>query len=239
MQMTYLVHIVGGALGLLTGYVALYAAKGGTLHRKSGMLFVYTMLTMAAFGLTIAITRGIAPAINIPAASLTASLIITSLTTVRPLRAGSRWLDLGAMLLSLGVGGIMLTWGFEAVASGGRRNGMPAFPFFMFGVVGMLAAIGDLRVMRSGALKGAPRLARHLWRMCFALFIAALSASVQFGKMIPKPYRVPGLLAVPVVLVLVTMFYWMWRVRIRRSLRGLVVASKAQGHLAAAGADIP
>jgi hypothetical protein len=42
--MTYLVHIIAGTLGLLTGYVALYAAKGGTLHRKSGMLFVYTTI---------------------------------------------------------------------------------------------------------------------------------------------------------------------------------------------------
>lgn len=82
MRLTYLVHIVAGTLGLLTGYVALSAAKGGTLHRKSGMLFVYTMLTMAFFGLTIALVRGIAPAINIPAALLTSSMAITALTTV-------------------------------------------------------------------------------------------------------------------------------------------------------------
>jgi hypothetical protein len=44
--MTYLVHIIAGTLGLLTGYVALYAAKGGTLHRKSGMLFVYTTIVL-------------------------------------------------------------------------------------------------------------------------------------------------------------------------------------------------
>jgi uncharacterized membrane protein len=41
------VHIAGGALALVFGYVALYATKGATLHRRSGTLFVYAMVTMA------------------------------------------------------------------------------------------------------------------------------------------------------------------------------------------------
>jgi hypothetical protein len=160
--MTYVVHIVTGSLALVFGYVALYSAKGATLHRKSGMLFVYAMLTMALFGMTIAAVRSVAPALNIPVALLTAYLVITSLITVRPPAAEPRWLSLGAMLAALGVGLTFLTFGFEAVANGGKRNGMPAFPFFMFGVVGLLASAGDLRLFRSGPLNGAPRLARHL-----------------------------------------------------------------------------
>jgi hypothetical protein len=39
---------------------------------------------------------------------------------------------------------------------------------------------------------------------------------------IPKPLRIPALLAAPVLLIFVAMFYWLWRVRIRRSLRGIV-----------------
>jgi hypothetical protein len=223
MRFTYLVHIVAGTLGLLTGYVAISVTKGGTLHRRSGMVFVYTMLTMAVFGLAIAVVRGIAPEINVPAALLTSAMALTALTTVRPLKAGSRWVDLGATVVSFAVGFIMLSWAFEAIANGGKRNGMPAFPFFLFGIVGMLAGIGDLRVIRSGPLTGASRLARHLWRMCFALFIAALSASVQFVKMLPEPFRgVRPLFVLPVLAVIVAMFYWLWRVRLRRSLQGIV-----------------
>ena len=33
-------HILAGGLALVVGYVALYATKGATLHRKSGMVFV-------------------------------------------------------------------------------------------------------------------------------------------------------------------------------------------------------
>ena len=99
---------------------------------------------------------------------------------------------------------------------------MPAFPFFMFGIVGALAAAGDVRVMRSGALTGASRIARHLWRMSCALFVAALSFFIGQAQVFPKPVRILPLLAVPVLAVLVTMLYWLWRVRLRRSLRGLV-----------------
>lgn len=222
MRTTLVIHILAGGLGLVAGYVALYAAKGATLHRKSGMLFVYAILTMSLCGMVMAVGRGVAPAVNIPAALLTAYLVITALTTVRPSFAGSHRLHVGAMLVALAVGLTSLRFAFEALASGGKRNGMPAFPFLMFGVVGLMASAGDLRMMRSGPLRGAPRLARHLWRMCFALFIAALSFFIGQAKVIPKPVRILPLLALPVLAVLVTMLYWLWRVRIRRSFRGVV-----------------
>ena len=224
MRMTYALHIAAGTVGLVSGFVALYAAKGTTLHRKAGMVFVYAMLTMSVFGTAIAAVRGVAPAINIPAGLLTAYLVITGLATVRPLAAGSRWLAIGGFVVALAVGLTCLTLGFEALASGGKRSGF-AFPLFMFGVVGLLASAGDLRVIRSGALQGAARLARHLWRMSFALFIAAMSFFIGQAKVIPKPVRIMPLLALPVLAVLVTMVYWLWRVRVRRSLRNMVLIS--------------
>jgi peptidoglycan/LPS O-acetylase OafA/YrhL len=126
------------------------------------------------------------------------------------------------MIAAFLVASTALAFGFQAVANGGTRNGLPAFPFFLFGIVGLLAGGGDLRMIRNGTLKGASRIARHLWRMSFALFIAALSFFIGQAKVIPKPIRIMPLLALPVVAVLVTMLYWLWRVRMRRSLRGLV-----------------
>ena len=220
-----MVHITAGSLALLAGYVALYASKGATLHRKSGMLFVCAMLTMSLFGMTIAAVRGVAEAINIPAGLVTAYLVITSLTTIKPLPAGSRWLAIGGMVVAFGIFLANLTFGIQGLANGGKRDGMPVFPFFLFGLVGLLGGAGDLRMLRSGPLTGAPRIARHLWRMCFALFIAALSFFIGQSKVFPEPIRILPLLGVPVLAVLVTMFYWLWRVRIRRSLRGLVGVS--------------
>jgi hypothetical protein len=153
---------------------------------------------------------------------LTVYLVITSLTTVRPVERGSKVFDVSALLLALAVGALSMKFGFDAVANGGTRNGMPAFPFFMFGTVGLLATAGDARMLRSGALTGGKRLARHLWRMCFALFIASMSFFIGQADVIPKPIRVRPLLALPVLAVLVTMLWWLWRVRIRRTFQGMV-----------------
>ncbi len=216
--MTSLVHIAAGVLGIVLGFVALYATKGSRLHRKSGMLFVYAMLTMALLGAAMAAVRGVQPASNVPVGLLTAYLVVTALVTVRPPARGSRWLDLGLLLVALGVGLTLFTFGLETVASAsGTRNGVPPLPFFVFGGVALLASVGDVRMMRSGGvqiLRGAPRLRRHLWRMCFALALAAFSGVGRF-KFLPVQIRIAALIAIPLV-VLATMSYWLWRLRVRR-----------------------
>ena len=220
MRPLLLIHIAAGGLGLVAGYIALYSAKGASLHRKSGMVFVYTMLTMCTAGVLIAATQNVAPEINIPAGLTTAYLVITALLTVRPPFPGKRRLDIGAMLLGLAVGLTSLTVGFEA------RNGMRV-PLFIFGAVGVLASASDLRMIRAGGLQGAPRLARHLWRMCFALFIAAGSFFLGQADELPKELRIYPLLALPVLAVLVTMFYWLRRVRVRRTDRATAMREAA------------
>ena len=229
MRATLLIHILTGTVGLIAGYVALFSVKGAVVHRKVGMVFVYAMLVMCVAGLMISVVRGVAPEINVPAALLTSYLIVTALTTVRPLPVGAaadRALHAGAMLVALGVAAVMTTFAVEAFANGGKRNGMPAFPFVMFATFGLLGVIGDVRVLRSRMPTGGSRLARHLWRMSIALFIAALSFSFQAVRMLRRVMEVPGAtIAVPMLVVLVTMFYWLWRVRVRKSLRGIVQLS--------------
>ena len=220
MRAIYLTHIVAGAVGLATGYLALYAVKGATLHRRSGMIFVVAMLTMCTAGMVLAATRGgVWTGVNFRAGLLTAYLVFTSLTTVRPLANGGRIIDIGAMLVAFGVGAMSLTLGVEALGNGGTRNGVPAFPFFLFGIVGLVAGAGDARVLRSGALRGTMRLTRHLWRMSFALLIAAMSFFLGQAKVFPQPMRIYPLLALPVLAVLVTMLYWLWRVRFKGTFR--------------------
>ena len=147
MRMLYVVHIVAGSLSLVCGYVALFAAKGATVHRRSGTVFVYAMLTMAIFGATLAaIHANIWSVINVPAGLMTAYLVATSLTTVRPPAWWSPRVGGALMLLAAVIGATMLTLGIAAIAGGGSWNGIPAFPFFLFGVVGALGSIGDLRM---------------------------------------------------------------------------------------------
>jgi hypothetical protein len=86
----------------------------------------------------------------------------------------------------------------------------------MTGAVGLLAAIGDVRMIRRGALRGAPRLARHLWRMCWSLWVATGSFFLGQAKVIPKQFRIWPLLGILAAAPLVALVYWMWRIRVRR-----------------------
>jgi hypothetical protein len=107
--------------------------------------------------------------------------------------------------------------GVKALASpGGTINGVPFFMLFFLATVTTLAAAGDLRLMGSRALRAGPRLSRHLWRMCFALFIAAgsfFSIRQRVAKVLPEPFTSPAMRALPIALIFVAMFYWLWRVR--------------------------
>jgi uncharacterized membrane protein len=202
-------HVAAGATAIVSGLVALYVLKGAKQHRKSGMVFVFAMLVMSLSGAVMAVGRAGA-AINIPAGLVTAYLVITSLATVRPPFAGSRRLDRAAMVAAFGIGAGSLL----AAIAGGARGGM-AFPLVMFGVVALCAGEGDRRMIRAGGLKGAARLRRHLWRMCTALFIAAGSFFLGPVRRIPEPLRIPALRLIPLV-VIVTMVYWLWRLRRKR-----------------------
>jgi uncharacterized membrane protein len=218
--MTLLVHIVAGGLGLISGAVALAVAKGATPHRKSGMLFVYSMGTMSITGAVIAGLTGVEA--SVIAGLLTAYLVVTALTTVRPPARGARRLDLGAMVVGFAVGLTSLTLGLESLARGAfTRDGIPIPIFFVFGTVALLSGLGDVRMIRSGGIRGARRIARHLWRMCFALWIATASFFLGQADKFPDSLRHPAILVPPVLTVLVVMVYWLWRVRIRRTLRGL------------------
>jgi hypothetical protein len=84
--------------------------------------------------------------------------------------------------------------------------------YFLFGMVALLAVLGDLRVMMAKGIHGAHRIARHLWRMCFALLLASVSLFLGQAQAFPEPLRNSGLLPIPVLLVLVLMFYWLVRV---------------------------
>ena len=206
-------HIIGGTVAILSGFVALYAAKGARLHRRSGMVFVSAMLLMALTGAAIAAWNGSVG--SVLGGVFATYLVITALTTVRPLGA-SRWSDVGLLVVVLVGTATSLTIGVQSLASStGMMFGLPPFPYFMFGVVGLVAIAGDVHVIRRGARHGRARLARHLWRMCWALWIATSSFFLGQAKVIPKAIRITPVLVLPVLAVLVTMLYWLWRVRVR------------------------
>ena len=225
MSAIYAVHIAAGALALIAGYVPLFSPKGGPTHRRVGMLFVYSMLVMTTVGAVIALRFHRLAEVNVPAALLTSYLVITGVVTVRTPSWWSRRLDVALMLVAVALALADLRLAVLALAAGGSRNGIPAGPMLMFVAMGFLGVAGDVRMLRAGAPRGSARIARHLWRISLALLIAAMSFFFGQAKVIPKAIRIGPLLAVPQLLVLIVMLYWLWRVRAQRngwSMRGVV-----------------
>jgi uncharacterized membrane protein len=151
-------HILAGVLALAFGYVALYATKGATLHRKSGMVFVAAMVVLSLSGALMEALNAFKNAINVVAGLLTFYFVTTALLTVRRRHQSVHWMDRAALLFVLIVSILAFGAGFE-LSSRGRPEAIPAF---IFGIIGLLAAAGDIRVMRAGGIQGPRRIARHL-----------------------------------------------------------------------------
>lgn len=219
------VHILAGSLAILLGAVALSVRKGGSIHRRSGMLFVYAMVVMGITASMLEFYRG-AGATNLVAALLSLYFVGTALTTVRPASRWTRVINVAALMVAVGLAILALIGGVRGVSSTALSSG--GVPLRTIGVMSfvlaaalMLAAAGDVRVMRFGMPRGGPRLARHLWRMCFALFIAAasfFSIRERVATILPEPFTTGPMRALPIVLLFGAMFYWLWKVRRRRPL---------------------
>jgi hypothetical protein len=217
MNLVLPIHVAAGGLALGLGAVALLVKKGGTIHRRSGLLFVCAMLVL---GISASILG------NVGGGVMTVYFVGTALTTVRPVSAWTRTFNVAALMVVLGLALLAIVSGVKALNSpGGFLNGVPYGMHFFLATIMLLAAAGDVRIMRFGVPHGRPRLARHLWRMCFALFIAAgsfFSIRERVAKILPEPFTTAPMRALPILLLFGAMFYWLWRVRGRSTLPVLV-----------------
>jgi fatty acid desaturase len=71
-------------------------------------------------------------------------------------------------------------------------------------------------LLRQG-ISGGQRVARHLWRMCFALFIAAASIFLARQQLFPGLLRKTGVLFLLSLLPLLLMIFWLVRVLFTRA----------------------
>ena len=124
--------------------------------------------------------------------------------------------------------------GVKVVRSGASsQDGVPVGMNFFMGSVCLLAAAGDVRMLVRGGVFGAKRIARHLWRMCFGLFIAAgsfffgasnrplrLLSTVGVGKYLSPALFSTTLYLVLTILPLILLIFWLVRVRFTKAYKG-------------------
>ena len=213
------VHIAAGGLAIVLGGLALAAAKGGWLHRRAGLVFVGAMALMGSTGAAMAFSKGGLTNPNVFAGGMAVYFVLTAWMTVRPASPSTRLITAAAMTMALGIAFCDAMFGTRALRNpGGTLDGVPFAMYFFMGGVLLLAALGDARVLAFGVPRGSARLARHLWRMCFALFIAAgsfFSLRERVAAILPEPFTSAPLRILPILLPFAAMLYWLWRVRRR------------------------
>ncbi|MEO9468314.1 DUF2306 domain-containing protein [Parasphingorhabdus sp.] len=206
------IHVAMGAIAILAGAAALLAAKGTRPHRLAGNMFLGSMLIMAVAGIYIAMVLPMA--ISVMGGVVTIYLVTTSWLAAKRADGKVDLLDylMLAIILSVVAGGIAT--GLEAQNSPtGLKDGLPAMPHFFFAGLAALLAIGDLVMLARKGISGKRRIARHLWRMCFAYFIAVGSLFTGPGATaFPKAIRDSGFLSIPEPLILLIMLFWIVRV---------------------------
>ncbi len=212
-------HLAGGSLAIVSGFVALYAAKGATVHRTSGTMFAYSMLSMSLTGLAVMAAGGRTSSANLLAGLLTMYLVTTALTTVRVRSARVQALDRCAMVAAVTFGVVSVGLALGILATGQASIRGLAFVLLIVGGIALPAGLSDRRMIRAGGLRGAARLTRHLWRMCLALFIVV--ASFVLGRRVPDGLRILPIRLFPLV-VLLSMIVWLWRLRRRVTSDGSV-----------------
>ncbi|MEI9888762.1 MAG: DUF2306 domain-containing protein [Rhizomicrobium sp.] len=212
-----LIHIGAGVLGIVSGAVAIAARKGARLHRAAGTVFFGAMLITAALAIYLAgfvppSAAGAAPPqASIAVGLLTAYLVVTAWMTARRRQARDAAFEKLAFPAALGIAATLLFFGLRA-ANAPPGSTLVA-PYFVFaGFAAFLAAL-DLKVIVQGGISGKARIARHLWRMCFALFFATAFFFLGQQKVMPV-----GLRGSPVLLALgfaplAFLVFWLIRVR--------------------------
>ena len=232
------VHIAGGVIAIVAGFVAVLAPKGERIHRIAGTVFLAAMLTMATMATYLAIRLldvlpGQSP--NIAAGILAPYLVLTGWMAIRR-KQGTGIFERLALVAVLGLSAVFFYWGIMASMSPtGTLNGYAPVFFYVFG-----GGAGGVRHLRpeghrhAAASTGAARIARHLWRMCFGFFFATGSFFLGQQKVMPAFMHGAWYLFVLALAPLGFMIFWLVRVRIGTRFKGrrrrLRRRSTSQGH---------
>lgn len=216
-----LFHILSGTLCVAAGGTAFLAPKGQPVHRAAGSVFLASMLATALSGAVMGIVEPGRLLITAFAGLLAAYLVLTGWRTARWTAGrpgGFEWVALAAILA--GTGGLSTLGALALQADIGRLLGFAAEDYLMLAIMSGLGAIADLTLLVRGPLSSRHRVARHLWRMGLAYFIAVGSFFTGPGaRVFPEAVRESGLLSAPEGLTALLILVFLIRTLFRRSRR--------------------
>jgi uncharacterized membrane protein len=200
------VHVTGGTLALVSGGIAMLVRKGESVHRLAGNVFFVAMLAMTTSAFVVAVIRE--QTYNVTASTLTLYLVLTSWVAATRKDGEAGWFEAAAMLGGFAVAANSIRYG--------QLGGDLVEVHYVFGSVAALGALLDVSVLLRRGVSGRQRVARHLWRMSFALLIATSAYFVGQPKFVPQILRETQLNLVPIFAVLLLLLFWLARVLFTR-----------------------
>lgn len=206
------IHIAGGMVALVAGAVAAAARKGGGIHIAAGTWFVASMFVL---GVTAAILGPLKSPPDSPVSGIVVCYFVaTGWITARRRSGMPGRFEMIACAMVLAMAAAIIGAGFKLALSPGPLSGPPGpGGLFALAAVCLLAGLGDLKFIIRGRLSVTQRISRHLWRMCFALFVATGSFFLGQQDLMPQVLRGSTLLLVLAFAPLALMLFWLVRVR--------------------------
>lgn len=210
-------HIAAGIASVLIGAIAIAARKGGRLHTSSGTWFAVAMIVLAVTASILEPFRKTEP--GSPLVGLVVCYFVaTSWFTARRRDGSTGKFEIAACFAALMTAALVAWDGFTGAISPTPVGRGPVF--VMAGLL-LLAGLGDLNAILRKKLTAAQRLSRHLWRMCFAFFIATGSFFIGQQDILPAAVRGSPVLFVLGFAPLAAMAFWLVRLRFAKALAKL------------------
>lgn len=211
MTFLLLVHITSATLGVLSALLAMSLRKGSGLHGAAGTLFSLSMLVMSATGAYLgAFVKPVM--ITVIVGLLTFYLVATGWMAASRKGRAPGFIDIAALLFAMIIGAASLISGIEASSSpNGCKDQIPAGFYFFYGCVALLFAASDVRMVARGGVFGSRRIARHVWRMCFAILISTLSLFPGPQRLVAQLLRETAVPWLPHLLLIASMIFWISR----------------------------
>jgi hypothetical protein len=177
-----LFHAAAGAIGIVTGVIAVSTRKGDSTHRLAGRIFVAAMITAALSAIYLAFKSN-TPGF-IVAGILIVYFMLTAWMAVKRREREAGWFEVGAFLFAAaGAAAMFHAWRQALQDEGALLGGLP---LLIFAIVATLCALGDLSVVLRRGLAGRQRIMRHLWRMHLGFFAAVGSFFPGQLQMFPE-----------------------------------------------------
>lgn len=209
-----LLHIITGSIAVIAGVLALIQRKGQSPHRLSGKFFVISMSIMALSGAYIAYLKPMM--ITLIAGFYTLHLVLTAYMIVKSPEKTCTQFDYYTPLSSGGLVCLSMYFGLQALNhENGTFQGFSHEPYAFFALLSAIALIGDIKLLICKGLTLGHRLARHIWRMCFALYLAIGSFFGQGAKILPEALSQSVLIEIPEPLILLIMIFWLLKTAIK------------------------